>query len=1730
MKPIIFFILFYFVFTETLTIDQTSDLVVDDLLYYSNTTVVINGNLFNLIFKNSNINNINIIFDNQTNIELLNNNFYNNTLVIISNNVNDLFIYNNTIYDNVFYDINTLNSNIYNNTIYNKVTFSLTSSSLLYIYNNIINNDISFTITTINLYIYNNSIYDIIYYNINTLNSNIYNNTIYNEVTFSIISPLLSYIYNNTINNNNTFTITTNDSYIYNNNIYDNIAYNINSLNSNIYNNIIYNSVTFNITSSLSYLYNNIMNYNISYTITTIDSYIYNNTINDCNGDRTTNYYIFQVTLSNNSYFYNNPYITCSIIHPILFYQIYNGNGDNNYIYLNPITVLPYSDPFIDVLTYDRTPHFENIYPNIVSNSSTLTSFLLGYNNYTINNVNITNNSYQMNYTTNHELFTPITFGMDNFIHVHNYSSIITFNLYNNSISSNNTINSLNQSINAFVRGGILLLGGNVNDTLRQLNESTTLEKSYQYIAREYMRINPNIKAYQMDIEIEPDANDEFDVWGYDLCHYSCKQRCEECILTDSTQLPREFSSYTHGSCYNKTFSEDLAKSVSQCGHYYLYVRGKFISNQTVFFATNNRINNSISIKPANINDIIIIKMTNVLNVPDEYKTVFNPTFPTTDPSFDLYHPFIFLNKYKNVELKNIKFEGIQFQLEYQSAFTNNLLFSSVIYSPSSITQLDEIIFYNCSFSGINLNAIQLPTDSTTFHLFEFISSVPNFASSIYLKKLTLEDCEFDNFGKIFRGKPFIEELFLNHDQFSFIMDGWMNLNVYEAKINAIQCLQCLPDSLDNSILNINGYQTDISSYITSSSYTSTLLVDNSGATRAFSVTNFTNIFLGDLSTTVNSAGSVSYGLYFKDLINLPCDSISLALLKGINTNISGSVADISCELPFLSCLGDMCFLNSSYIPPDCIVDKTYSSLGFYYRLHYFHTIQDAINLCKAVSPKNFYIYQDLYTENLEIKNIGLNESLIFNGNGTVIIIGSNHLISQQISTVFIGVTLNNIILFNPTGVETFVDTLDDYILYNILTIHYFELYNVKIIGFIPLTSLTLPTNVSEWGLFEDMLLNKSDIHPNIRKPNHFTSISLLNSGKTVLNNVSFYGSQKIGFMETKNINEQETNIQNIYGENQWGGLFSFSGMNNFTLINLTCNYFCNGFSNLSQYSTIYMNMIEGIYFKMDNIELIDEQLPSGNIYNPNTRFIVGDPFRGYGDINIGYLSQFWISGLKSNTYQNISLRNINTNGFPIGGRISDSDRTALILNDNGNVLYEDNKVLLRQIQYSNNINLNIKGSLYDLRYNTPTFDVITTDSSLYCNGLCPPDTPLTYCKVGSNLTLSSTQYNTINNALRYCPYNRILLIDTLYNENINYTFPNTRFSIPSTTLLLLSFVNSVINGKHIFTSTCNGLNEITPDIFTIQGITFETQLISNENVIELANGGCVLPNIIFDTNTFNINSSSLYDTMKIIDCNLCYINNLNFTNNIFNNQSNNIIGIYFYPSTLGSSIISIYNSLTNKEFGTFLYIKDSKGFDISLNYILCIDTTTACVLIDGSNLLGNTHKIYKNTLIGQNSINPTTYSGIRWNLDQILTLSDIEIILRQTTLNIISGNALQITITALNLMSYYPCVDSDITYIYNFSLDNPSVSTLHRFVWSEPDLSILPFAGKRSDCLIFDYLKPDYNVYTYLFISYGISVGIFLFCFFCCGGFDLLQPMEGWITTYYNNRNNDNLLNKKNV
>ena len=595
--------------------------------------------------------------------------------------------------------------------------------------------------------------------------------------------------------------------------------------------------------------------------------------------------------------------------------------------------------------------------------------------------------------------------------------------------------------------------------------------------------------------------------------------------------------------------------------------------------------------------------------------------------------------------------------------------------------------------------------------------------------------------------------------------------------------------------------------------------------------------------------------------------------------------------------------------------------------------------------------------------------------------------------------------------------------------------------------------------------------------------------------------------------------------------------LGNLTFTNSACNYFCSGFYAQSGYATVVVFMTSGTYFLFSNNQFIDQTQPNGNnIYQPTTRFISGNPFITYPNINVGYLSQIWISGLQGSTYSFINIRNNILNGFPIGARISSADMTALTQNDVGPIKYNDSRVVLREIQISNSPLLEIKGNIWDMRSGSPQNDYLS-DQSMYCNGMCPIDAANTYCKVGtfvSDATDNSVaEFSTISSALQYCPFNRILLVDAIYTENIIYGFANERLPFPSTTLLLLSVTQSIIYGTHVFTSSCPTGTQTIPANFILQGITFMYIPITGGSLISFVNGGCPSPNIDIDKNTFNINSTANSTTATIISCVSCYVNFFNVTNNVFNNiQSNSITAVDFEPNTLGGSVLVVYNSYVSTPIGTFIYILNTQGFIVNNNYINCIDQLTSCILVDGSNLLGSLFSIYTNTITGQSNINPVNYTGLWWNLNQALTLSDVGTITNNIYGNTISGNALGVVITTSNMMDYYPCVVALNIYIEKLAANNPQVSaTSHRFVFAEPDLGILAYVGKRTQCLIFDTYSSKTSLMLVAFILFGVFASIFLFFIICCGGINCLLPTERWVANYTGRPINDpSLYNKKNV
>ncbi len=1436
------------------------------------------------------------------------------------------------------------------------------------------------------------------------------------------------------------------------------------------------------------------------------------------------NWYNFTMD-SNNQY---SQYISTSA-YLCLFTR---SDGDNIAVTNNIVTIQYQGTPW--TLVPPSTNSMESSFPTILSNYSTNTHFMLDIGNKTVGNVNINYNMYMQNYSmaSTYDGFSNISFPKDNFLHIHGYSNITNMNTISNVVNGTNP-----DSYPAYIRTGIMFTGGTAADLWRLLGYP--MPNNYQYIARTLLSLNPLVMSFQNDIEIEPNAADEFSAWGMDLCHYKCRRNCDRCILADPNWVTKEFSLAREGACYDKSNAETLGGAALNCGHAFLYVRGPYVAKESVVFAGNNRYNNSMTIVAAVFNTSITITMGDDNYISDTYKGIVNPNKSTGDSFWASYHPIVIMTNHGGSKLSYLKFDRIRFISDYVASTANPLFMTTVLYQPLTGPNPIDIDFDDTIIISNNMEVTPVIGQSAFFTFLEISANPTFYTNSSFQNNAQIGTLHFKNMnvfdvGK-FIGTGSIDTLYIDNVIFTQITNGLFTVNVSNIQMDNVDIYGSFPSLVGSILVSVTGHNVDSnSSFIKNTVVHNSTFVDGSGLTNAFKIFNFNNITM----ELIGSDSSHAVGIYFGGLTNLPCVRLSLAKVMNANPFIKGVVYDVKCDSPTIGCSSGDCFFNVGFTPDFCLVDLSRSVLDYYYRIIYFHSITEAFLYCGAISPvdgkRYIYIVPDIYYQTgIVIKNFNgttAQETVftVVNSTDSAVIVGANHIIN--VLTGYLDMVLNQITFFNPRGVEVYDSTKDANIINGFTDVRNLRITNCKFIGQVPLVNISIPTNYTLWQAFETSFLQHGSIHPNIRSPNTISPLTIRSIGNTTVKDVSFYGGLNYGFTETKMQAGLGINMTDVYGENLWGGSLYLVGSAELRMKTVHYRYFCAG------YTTLYQNIANinlqmgsgGRVFDLDDVISDSIQDPSGNTYTPNVRLPAGNPLLDGLSNPVGFIRQVEIQGVQGSTYTRVSIRNPRfgeVDGvFPVALGELNNDRTAFALNDAGPVTIIDQRTLMRQIQISKGSGI-IHGFLYDIRHGLPATDVLPLPS-LYCNGICPP-TSSVFCRVGVNLTNSFSDFTTINQALQNCPFSYIQLIDTLYTEDILATLANTRQPIPSSVLQIRCATTlCTIVGKHSFQSTCPSVGESLPSELLFSNIEFKHTPSSDDIILDFT-GACATSKITITDSTFTVLENPGVTGVIEVSCSDCKVDTFKMDKITWNAPlvTYNYTSIRFTPESSSGNIIILSNQDFIDPTTTFAYIYYPKAFTIGpTNTIKCKYNGVACINIEGSSSVTGAHTIYNTNIIGVAGVS-MSYFGILWTLDQNATISSIPSLYT----NAIYGNTMNNlpydgAIVIQNALSYYPCSVSTCSYIGTLISNNPNTRNkgiVSDWLFLDPAHTLLAISTVDTGCIrskigcnVYGGLFYDDTVVTLVILAAIAVVSLFLIWFFT-GGKDLIWGNMYPRTTY---------------
>lgn len=719
---------------------------------------------------------------------------------------------------------------------------------------------------------------------------------------------------------------------------------------------------------------------------------------------------------------------------------------------------------------YDTYIYLRNTFPNglIPSKYQLYKSFIsISLNNVTIPNMRIVNNGYTANASLSTNTTTTTTtnlkwkydglsefyFRMDSMLHIHGYSSVSAAQITN--VYVNSSPDYFGQS-RAAIRAGLVFTGGNLDALNRFFPTLANTPKEYQYVARHIRdQYNPNLNAFQSDVEIEPSLTDD-ELGGYrgDLCHYRVRgDRPKYCVLLNPNMRAREFSIQTDGECYGLTNTESVSQL--ECGYETLFVKTPFENTETGIFSSRNLFGGKkLDIRVYNTSEgQAFFSMDPNLVVTSKYASAFgdglnaNSVFPTYKPfviattqNISRVDPLLY-NRNEEFGISIMNVQDIHFRFNYTAG--NNMggtLFTLVRYqntsgitSTNNPTWVDEIqmSFENCTIVSNYLDPSPTARQSIDLHFIEIqttglglYTSDSRWTLLANVTQLTFRNVIVHDIGKLIRGSyaPFskIHNLIIENVYASHMTNGLLETQIgADIRINNLACIQCYIDITSKKALSIIGSYNDLSSYVKNVVFNTTTYTDVAGASRTFSFENFVSLDIRQLQSTEFYGSRI--GIYHRGLLNYPCTKLSNAFLKNLNFDIHGMVYDVYCDLPnILGCSGYDCIYDVDFIPNECYVvpSSTVNVRDRYYSIIYFTTYTEACARCRArnsLGDRLIYGLPGIHVENnivCENRNITY-EYTKFICNATIetsvnndiptqkcVIFGNSHSISKQIGTV----------------------------------------------------------------------------------------------------------------------------------------------------------------------------------------------------------------------------------------------------------------------------------------------------------------------------------------------------------------------------------------------------------------------------------------------------------------------------------------------------------------------------------------------------------------------------------------------------------------------------------------------------------------------------------------------------------------------------------------------------------
>ncbi len=1225
------------------------------------------------------------------------------------------------------------------------------------------------------------------------------------------------------------------------------------------------------------------------------------------------------------------------------------------------------------------------------------------------------------------------TWTHDSIIHIRNSSSSSLWTVRGNSCVQENCP----------IRVGWLITATSLQTTITSYSVDPNLYKRYQYIAKALLDKNLGFyNTYSHDVQMEPDYESEFSGWNE--CHHTCRRNCSAAVLIDpETSIYTLINEYSHGVCLNHSAFTNIFPAGNAVGHEDLLIVPPYYSREPFVLSSDNRVNGVLRVRPSSNSGSVIIYMNDTQYVSEEYKSVVDAyrfrALPT-DVWFTFNHPIIIQPRFNGSAsgvLQNITFTNVEFRINVEDS--NRALFSSMIYrdaqyystQPSILHRLELV---NCIVNGLHpSNGIftagsnLLKTENGESGHFSLLSEIMDFLfiSNTY--------SAMDQLLSYTTGTIHISSQVVVRNNVASRLDNGLfshrtlNATYIQITDNSILLSSRGGGGLSgDAVISIRGNGNNRMVFENNAfTQKQPAAADPTTTSRAFSLTN-----LGNLDASSNTAdGYMGIGLYFNNITNYPCQSTSLVNLENANPYLNGSIYDLACG-ELTGCRKLTCFQDPSLIPAYCVVDKSYSTSGPLYRIQYWHTIQGAIDECRAISPRLIYLTPDVYFESgLVIRSyLGIADFEILSANlgNRSIIVGNSHAMTTAIGSS-VNVTIRGLRFANPTGLLSFSSTIDPYI----LNLDSSDLVNTAVLSceFVSYQSIStlsgsLPTTLSGWETLIANLTAHGSVKPNIRRPNTNAQVLVHSYGTSRLEDTNFYGSELAAYRETKRVSRTTTYINNIIGENHWGGFLYTSVTSNSTVSRTRCIYVCSGLSNLGIAVAVGMfQFTNGINFQFFSNNYTFDPDVYDNPY-VTERLPYGNPFPSTST----YLAALWVTGLTGSEWTDFKIRNSQLRGYPGAVRLQDVAESVLIFND-VSIYINDTRKLPRQIQWEN-YNADptgyMYGTLFDVRIGAPEEDAVFLDITRFCNALCLPAPSQLTCEVSfTRVTPTDVEYNSINAAIAGCPYNSIYLVDPTYSEDIVTNFVAST-SRTSPTLLIRGYGPVVIIGNHRFLETAL-ISDPKPITVQWQNLEFQNNVTSSQPLIDIVpvTSGSITPIMEFTSVVFSKSDDSIGAPNNTINCVSCHMTTLTLTTSTMTGSW--LSGVYM------KSTDAVFKSTTTTISGmsnTSVYLETVGGYEIRTSILRCNNpigqsgTSKGCLHVFGSATL-TTHVI-ENTEVSANNLVPSqVYDGIYWNLNQALSFSQVALLTAniQNSLTAATGFGIRIVVALID--SNYPCAPS---------------------------------------------------------------------------------------------------------